>query len=99
MRLLILITKGIIRDRTVRRWVMFGVVIAALVMLFAGATFLGPFLMEHPFLFIAFWGGCMWLTLLAILLALYDLLTVRAQGRLERRRLRREIFGEKDDQD
>jgi hypothetical protein len=93
MKTLILITKGIIRDVTVRRWVMFVVVLVALLMLFCGATFLNAFLLRRPVCFLVFWGACAWLTLAAMLLAVYDLLILRARGRRERERLRHEVFG------
>lgn len=99
MRLVFLISKGIVRDLHVRRTTMFIVVLAALVMLFVGSTFLNGTLGERPLLFVLFWGSCAWLTFLAILLALYDLLAVRAQARSERRRLRAEIFSAQQDEE
>lgn len=99
MKLVFLISKGIVRDLTVRRTAMFIVVLAALVMLFLGSTFLSGPLGERPVLFVVFWGSCAWLTFLAILLALYDLLAVRAHARLERRRLRAAIFASEHDEE
>ena len=69
---------------------MFMTVLVAMLMLFAGSTFLEPLLAphEHPGRFILFWLGCAWFTLTALGLALFDLLMVRAQSRMAKRDLR-----------
>ena len=61
---------------------MFVVVIVALVMLFLGSTFLAPVLdpKVRPGWFIFYWAVCAWVTVTAVLLAVFDLLLVRAQG-------------------
>jgi len=46
---------------------------------------------EHPGWFLLFWVACGWLTLTAFLLALFDLLMVRAQDRAARRILREKL--------
>jgi len=46
---------------------------------------------EHPGWFLLFWVTCAWLTLTAFLLALFDLLMVRAQDRAARRILREKL--------
>ena len=74
-------TRGIIRDQNTRRWTMFGTLLIALLLLFVGSTFLDSILRAHPIWFILFWFLVAWLTLTAILLALFDLLIVRAQTR------------------
>jgi hypothetical protein len=81
------IAKGIIRDQNTRRHTMFFVILAALLLLFCGVTFLNSSLVERPMIFILFWGACAWLTILSILLAIYDLLVVRARARALRREL------------
>ena len=91
-KFIIQISKGLIRDQRARRIVMFYSVIIALVLLFAGATFLASLLRGHPFIFIIYWAGCAWITLLAVLLALYDMLKVRIDLKRERRRLERELI-------
>jgi hypothetical protein len=55
----------------------------ALLLLFSGSTFMQSMLNpdEHPARFILFWVICAWLTLTAILLAIFDLLMVRSAGR------------------
>jgi heme/copper-type cytochrome/quinol oxidase subunit 2 len=82
--------RGLIRDQTTRRWAMFITVLVAMLMLFAGSTFLEPWLAprEHPVWFILFWLACAWFTLTALGLALLDLLMVRARSRAAKRELR-----------
>ena len=69
---------------------MFVLILLALVLLLAGSTFLRAPLnpREHPLGFILFWAICGWLTLTAVLLAIFDLLIVRLQARREQRALR-----------
>src|ERR1700683_768455 len=90
LRTIILMTRGIIFDPRTRRWAMFILVLAALCMLFAGSTFLSDSI-ATPWGFILYWGACAWLTFGALLLALLDLLLLRAAARRERRRLERLI--------
>ena len=62
-------------------------------MLVAGLTVLQLWLNphEHPWRFLLYWFACGWLTLLMLLMALFDLLLVRAQARAARKRMR-EVF-------
>lgn len=80
---------------------MFAVLLAAVIMLLAGSTFLAGTLEENIGWFLIYWAACGWLTLTTILLALYDLLAVRAESRRDRRALKKKVFGkeesEKDD--
>ena len=71
---------------------MFYGVLFAIILAFAGATFLWPLLRDHPFLFLGYWAACVWMTALAVLLALYDMAKIREEGRLERQRLRAEYL-------
>ncbi len=82
--------RGILRDQSARRWTMFALLVAAMAMLFLGSTFLREFLnpREHAVLFIIYWLSCAWLTLTALLLAIFDVLLVRAAARAARRALR-----------
>lgn len=75
--------RGLIRDQKLRRNTMFVLLLVALVFLFFGATFLRPVLdpRQHPVWFILFWAVCIWLTFTAFLLAIFDILLVRAQSR------------------
>jgi len=88
-KLVIQISKGLIRDQQTRRWTMFYAVLAAMLMLFVGSVLIDAWLREHVFLLLAWWAACAWLTLLAVLLALFDMLLIRAAARQERRRLER----------
>jgi hypothetical protein len=76
-------TRGLIRDQKTRRQTMFVLLLVALLLLFAGSTFLQTFLSprEHPGWFMLFWFVCIWLTFTAFLLAIFDILLIRAQTR------------------
>ena len=91
LRTIILVTRGILLDPRTRRWAMFVLLLAALVMLFAGSTFLAGNL-SSPWSFIVYWSVCGWLTLAALLLALWDLLLLRAAARRERRRIQKQMI-------
>ncbi|MEI8341876.1 MAG: hypothetical protein WCH43_10130 [Verrucomicrobiota bacterium] len=92
MKLVILITKGLIRDRNMRRATMFAVAIAAMLMVFLGSFFVGS-KEVNPWVFLGYWMGCAWLTVLLLLLTLYDLIAIRAKLSAEQRKLRSEFFG------
>ena len=83
-------TRGLLRDPKLRRIMMAITVAIAVVMLATGLTVLRSWLdpHEHPWRFIFFWFACAWQTLLAILLALFDLLLVRAEARAARKAVR-----------
>lgn len=95
-RFVIQISKGLIRDQRARRTLMFYNVLVVLVLVFVGATFLWSWLREHPLFFIGYWGLCAWLTVLAILLALYDMAKVRLEARRARQQLEEEFLTRKD---
>ncbi len=95
MRLLntiLTLTIGVIRDSRLRRTCMFYCVLAALILLFSGSTFLRHPLRGNAWVFIGYWFVCAWLTITAVLLALYDMIAIRAAARRERRRLEKEIL-------
>jgi len=92
LRTILLVTRGILFDPRTRRWAMFFLLLAALAMVFAGWTYLDGML-PMPWGFIAYWFVCGWLTLAALLLALWDLLLVRAAARRERRKLEKQTIG------
>ena len=69
---------------------MFYGVLVALVILFVGYAVVDRWLYDHPLAFVAYWAACAWITLLCVLLAIFDLLLVRAQGRREIRRIAQE---------
>lgn len=85
-------TRGVIRDRAVRRKAIFVLLGAAVLMVVAGSTFLQGLLnpREHFGWFALFWLICGWLTITSLLLAVFDLLMLRAEGRAARRVLREE---------
>jgi hypothetical protein len=87
-------TRGLLRDQRSRRKTMAVSLIIALALLIAGLTIFRPSLdpHEHPWRFILYWLACAWETVLVLLLALFDLLLVRAQTRAARKLLA-EQFG------
>jgi len=87
-------TRGLIRDQKTRRVIMGAALVGALLLIVAGSTFLREALdpKERILAFVLFWIACAWLTILAILLAVFDLLIVRAQSRAARKVLREEAI-------
>ncbi|MEO5720410.1 MAG: hypothetical protein ABIR71_02940 [Chthoniobacterales bacterium] len=86
-------TRGLIRDRGMRRKAISALLVLAVLMVIAGATFLQEALnpREHLGWFVIFWLACGWLTFTALLLALFDLLLVRAETRAARRVLKEQL--------
>lgn len=76
---------------------MFYLALAAMVMVFVGAVFFETVLRGHPLVFVGYWGLCAWLTVSAALLAMFDLLAVRAAGRAARRQLEQKLTSQDDD--
>ena len=95
----VLTTRGLIRDQKTRRVVMGAALVGALLLIVAGSTFLREALdpKERTLVFVLFWIACAWLTILAILLALFELLIVRAQSRAARKNLREQIVTSADE--
>jgi hypothetical protein len=87
------VTRGLLRDERSRRKTMGISLIIAVVMVAAGLTVLRSWLNphEHPWRFIFFWFACAWETLLVLLLALLDLLLLRAQARSARKAFQEEV--------
>jgi hypothetical protein len=98
LRTILLMTRGIILDPRVRRWAMFVLLLVALVMVFAGSTFLAGSL-GMPWGFLLYWGVCAWLTFAALMLALWDILMVRTAARKARRELEKQISARKTDEE
>ena len=86
-------TRGLLRDPKLRRIMMAITVAIAAVMLVTGLTVLRSWLHPHEHLwrFVFFWFACAWQTVLAILLALFDLLMVRAEARAARKAFREQV--------
>jgi hypothetical protein len=82
-------TRGLLRDQRSRRRTMTVSIAIALILAVTGLTIFRSWLNphEHPWRFVLFWLACAWETVLAILLALFDLLLMRTQERAARRTL------------
>ena len=65
----------------------------AVLLTVAGMTVLRPWLnpQEHPWRFILYWLVCAWEIVLVLLLAVFDMLMVRAQTRAAERRLQEQL--------
>ena len=87
------VQRGVIREQTTRRNTMFILLLVALTLLFSGTTFLKTTLnpREHPIWFVLLWIVCGWLTVTALLLAIFDLLIVKLESRRAQRVLRRNL--------
>jgi fatty acid desaturase len=85
-------TRGLLRDERTRRKVMSILLVAALLTVALGLLGRGSWLAprENPVRFILFWVCCGWITLTALLLALLDILLVRAQAKRTRKELQDE---------
>jgi predicted membrane channel-forming protein YqfA (hemolysin III family) len=86
-------TRGLLRDQKMRRTMMAISIALAVIMLLTGLTVFRSWLHphEHPWRFVLFWLACAWQTVLAILLALFDLLLVRAKARAARKASREQV--------
>ena len=80
-------TRGVIRDRKMRRKMMVALLAVGVVMVIAGSTFLLDLLnpREHFGWFATYWLICAWVTATSFLLAMFDLLIVRAEARAARK--------------
>src|SRR3712207_1065883 len=85
--------RGIIRDQRTRRIAMGILLILAVGMLVLGSTVLEHWLAQPGrLLWLAlFWIACGWLTITALLLAIFDILIIRMQARATRRGFRDEL--------
>lgn len=94
-RALLLYTRGLILNQQLRRVTMFWTVLAAMLMAFTGWEVFSDWLEPHRhfYRFAVFWLLCGWLTILAALLAVYDLLMVRLTARAAQRALRAKMLG------
>lgn len=93
-KFIIQVCKGLIRSHRARRTLMFYNVLVLLILIFLGSTVFWSWRVDHRLLFVVYWFACMWLTLLAILLAIYDMARVRLDARRARRQLEEEILRE-----
>jgi membrane protein implicated in regulation of membrane protease activity len=86
--------RSIAGDQTARRRALFRMTLAACVALFLGATLFSAFLDQHRWLFVLYWLAVAWLTLTIVLVAVYDVLAVLAEGRRARRELEHRLLEE-----
>jgi hypothetical protein len=93
-RSILQLTRAFVRDQRLRRSMMFYTSLGSVLMLFVGAVVIDRTLRDRPVTFIAWWAICAWLMLTSLLLALFDMLAIRAAARRERRELARRIFEE-----
>ena len=68
-----------------RRWFGTFFLIVAGGMLVWGFTFLAPFLVKRPTVFVFYWIACLGFTLLSFLIAVYDMRVIRKRVREEKR--------------
>ena len=87
-----LVSKGLVRDQGMRRNAMMWLVMSAVVILFIGAVFIDAYLRQHPLIFAIYWLACAWLTMSAVLLALFDILLQYAKGRAFRQAMTKELL-------
>ena len=91
-RATLLLTKGLLRDTRLRRNVMLWLMVAALVMVFFGVWLISDeWRRKHVGLFFLYWAMCAWLTLTGVLLAVFDMLVIRAAAKAMRRRIEEDI--------
>ena len=80
--------RGIIRDQRTRRITMAVLLGGAVLMIVLGSTIADEWLAGHLLAFFLFWAICGWLTVTALLLAVFDLLMIRVQARAARKAFR-----------
>ncbi len=71
----------ILRHRSYRRNLLFGSTLVTLVAVFIGAVPLNEVLSVHPLWFALFWLGCFLMVGFVLLLAVYDLISIRKEHR------------------
>ena len=92
LRAILLLTKGILRDTRLRRNLMLWLMLAAMGMLFLGWVLIPTeWAHRHYVMYFAYWAVCLWLTIAGMLLAVFDMLIIRAAGQAMRRRIEQDI--------
>lgn len=81
----------LLRDRQLRRQVMFYGMVGLVVQIAAGIAFFEAYLTERPLLFGLYWLSCLAAVLFMMMMALYDFLMVRQEARLKERALEEEL--------
>ena len=77
-----------------RRWFGALFLILSLGMLIWGVTFLADYLFHRPIVFVVYWGGCAFLTGLALLNAMLDMIIMRKRTRDDQIALAEKSFAE-----
>ncbi|MBK1882565.1 hypothetical protein JIN85_09065 [Luteolibacter pohnpeiensis] len=75
------LARMILQDRTERRKILFWMLLAVMAGMAIGLWGINAWLMESALRFLLWWGGCILLTILVILFALYDALAVIREER------------------
>jgi type III secretory pathway component EscV len=88
------ISHGLVRNQESRRKAMNWSIMVSAVMVFVGATFLSGYLQSRPAVFIGFWLACAWFMLLAVLLAVFDILVLQAKSRASRKAMHNTMLRE-----
>jgi len=92
LRVILLLSKAVLRDTRLRRNMMLWLMAVALLMLFFGSWLLSDdWARKHYALYFLYWAFCLWITLTAVLLAVFDMLVIRATGRAMRRQIEEDI--------
>jgi drug/metabolite transporter (DMT)-like permease len=76
------VTRGLVREKKMRRALMLLALVLAALMIVAGVTVLADYIAphQHRYRALTYWLACGWITLTALLLALFDLVAVRREG-------------------
>lgn len=81
----------VLRDRQMRRQVMFYGMLGVVVQIAVGIAFFEAYLMERPVLFGLYWLSCLAGVLFLMMMSLYDFVVVRQEARIRERELREEL--------
>lgn len=71
-------------------------ILTAIVFVLLGQLVFDPFLQENLYVFALYWGSCALFTVLALYVALMDMVAVRRDAKRAERKLMQETFGRKD---
>ncbi len=83
-------------EQSIRRSVMFYLLAGALACILLGGILFPDWLRRRPLIFLTFWLTCAGMTLVALVLALCDLIIVRMASRVAQRALREQYRIEED---
>jgi len=70
------LARAILHNRAARRRMLGWILVAALALLAGGLWVVDDWLARNPWMFLLWWGGCALVTLVMMLFALYDALSV-----------------------